>query len=208
MEWLTVFQNIDSFSTGGIQSEVGSPTGLETMSRMHGPIPTELGAMTHLSLLMLNGNNLTGNLPSELGLMTTLELITFRDMQLTGMIPSEIGLLTGAKVLLASNNRLSGPIPNELRHLTRLNMLGLSDNLLTGTISEELSALVGPSFHTLDLTGNTGLSGVIPDGLCSIQGTCVGTPLNLCPELQGFLFDCSSTLCGCGCYCNNTVRHE
>jgi hypothetical protein len=62
---------------GTIPSAYGQLTQLETMilgdaADLTGPLPSELGSLSLLSLLGFQGSGLTGNVPTELGRLTEL----------------------------------------------------------------------------------------------------------------------------------------
>jgi len=44
-------------------------------NQLTGNIPSELGLLSNLQELHLEGNQLSGNIPSELGLLTSLEML-------------------------------------------------------------------------------------------------------------------------------------
>ena len=91
---------------------------------MTGPIPAELGQLTRLTSLQLNGNQLTGPIPPELGRLTALtNILSLSGNQLSGPIPPELGRLTNLERLQFRGNRLTGPIPVELGDLTKLTFL-------------------------------------------------------------------------------------
>lgn len=91
------------------------------------------------------------------------------------------------KIKLAGNN-LHGNIPSEIGGWTGLVHADLSDNSFDGVVPEELFSLTdeGSSLEYLNITGNPNLSGNIPDSACSFED---------------FHYQCSSSLCGCRCWC-------
>ncbi|CAN0145039.1 unnamed protein product [Scytosiphon promiscuus] len=135
-----------------------------------GFIPPELGHLTALEFLRLEGNLLYGSIPESLGkLGNLLELSLFWN-RLSGPIPKELGALTKLQHLSLTNNRLTGPIPKELGALTELRQLSLFSNRLTGHIPKELGGL--RNLESVGLQGNQ-LSGPIPTelgGLSKLKG--------------------------------------
>ncbi len=109
------------------------------MDYLVGAIPPELGALTSLRRLELDGAN-----------------------RLTGPIPPKLGALTNLSELDLSGNQLTGPIPLELASLAHLSKLGLHDNQLTGTIPPRLGAIVNLRWLSL---GDNALIGCLPEEL-------------------------------------------
>lgn len=125
----------------------------------------------------------TGSFCNEDGMMEAL-LLENNNLE-GGPIPAEIGLLTDLKQVDMSSNFITGTIPTYLGQLQMLESLSLAQNeLMMGTVPTELAAI--PTLQTLDLTGLDFVTGVIPEGLC---------------EVEGLMFDCSESLCGCDCAC-------
>ena len=124
-----------------------------------GPIPPELGDLTRLTRLVLEGNELTGPIPPELGNLPDLGLLDLGDNSLTGPIPPELGNLSELTDLDLSDNELTGPIPLALTNLPNLARLNLSENDLSGRIPSELGTL--SSLQELVLFSND-LTGEIP----------------------------------------------
>jgi GTPase SAR1 family protein len=91
-------------------------------------IPPEIGKLTNLTRLSLNGNRLT-SIPPEIGQLKNLRLLFLGNNQLS-MLPPEIGELTNLHVLALVNNQLS-TLPPEIGELTNLNVLALVKNQLT-----------------------------------------------------------------------------
>jgi hypothetical protein len=131
-------------------------------------LPWELGLLTHLTMLQLDFNQITGTLPSQLGQLVSLKSLDL-NFNLTGTIPAELGQLVSLESLDLSGNQLTGTIPTELDHLTSLTYLGMSDNQLTGTIPTELAQLT--SLVELYMYINQ-LTGTIPTEL--VQLTSLG----------------------------------
>ncbi|CAM9446096.1 unnamed protein product [Ectocarpus sp. 4 AP-2014] len=120
-----------------------------------GSIPKELGMLTLLSSLFLQGNNLEGTIPQELGALGWLSTLHLSRNKLTaGTIPRELGELRALTSLHLCNNTLTGPIPTALGALHGLKTLWLNHldlhtkptQLLpyqAGTIPQELGNCVG-----------------------------------------------------------------
>ena len=114
-----------------------------------------------VELKVVTGNRATGQIPPELGQLSALAVL-YLEGQLTGQIPPELGNLTNLKDLNLGNNRLTGTVPPELGNLPNLNWLALSNNQLTGTIPVELENLEYLDRLLLD---ENDFSGCMPSGL-------------------------------------------
>ena len=153
--------------TGSIPPELGSLTGLTELyldgnENLTGWIPPELGSLTHLTHVNLANNDLIGPLPPELGALVNLRELWLYHNNLSGSIPPELGDLTNLGELLLFGNELTGSIPPELGALVNLRKLQLGANKLTGRIPPELGSLT--NLTNLHLGGNN-LTGSIPPEL-------------------------------------------
>jgi len=169
--------------TSAYQTCIAAPASCTMLGTGHssltGTLPSELGTLTNLTSLWLDGNQLTGTLPTELGALTLLGGMELFYNQLTGTIPSEIGALTSLQMLELGYNRLTGTLPSEMGALTRLGIMDLQDNRLTGSLPSELGALTSVAGYII--CNNTGLCGDVPPelDLHSWTGSCAteGIPL-------------------------------
>ncbi|KAI2505059.1 hypothetical protein MHU86_9415 [Fragilaria crotonensis] len=95
-------------------------------------IPSEIGLLTQLTYLDVEGNSLSSTIPSEIGLLTQLTKLDISNNALASTIPSEIGLLTLLTELDFRNNELTGTIPSSLCSLTSLyGNIGIDDGEIT-----------------------------------------------------------------------------
>ena len=123
--------------------DIGTTFGINLANQvLTGSIPPEIGCLTNLTDLHLNGNQLSGEIPPEIGNLTNLTYLNLNNNQLTGEIPPEIGNLTKLTHLSLRYNQLTGEIPSEIGNLTNLVWLQLSDNQLTGEIPSEVCDLI------------------------------------------------------------------
>ena len=78
--------------------------------------------------VLFNQNQLTGEIPAELGNLTNLARLRLDGNRLTGTIPAELGRLTNLTVLYLSGNPLTGCVPASLRDVedTDFAQLGLT----------------------------------------------------------------------------------
>jgi PKD repeat protein len=127
--------------------------------QLSGSLPPEMGSLTALKDLQLQGNALTGSIPTSWGGMASIETLYLGGNALTGSIPSSLGSLGALKYLYLADNQLSGPIPDTLGNCTQLVALELHRNQLTGSIPTALGSLV--NLQRLYLNDNQ-LSGPIP----------------------------------------------
>ena len=98
-----------------------------------GAVPAEIGRLSALRELDLDGNELT-SVPAEIGQLTSLEKLYLGDNQLTSL-PAEIGQLTSLRELDLSGNRLTS-VPANIGQLTSLKVLNLIGNQLTSLPAE------------------------------------------------------------------------
>ena len=155
---------------GSIPPELGSLTGLTRLyldgnENLTGWIPPELGSLTHLTHVNLANNDLIGPIPPVLGALVNLRELWLYNNNLSGPIPPALGDLDQLAFLSLASNRLTGPIPPVLGSLRLLTDLRLGGNLLDGPIPPELGALV--NLTELHLWDNE-LTGLIPPELGSL----------------------------------------
>ena len=123
-----------------------------------GPLPSEIGQMTSLVNLMIDGMQLEGSLPTEIGRLTQMQTLAIRsNEQLNGPIPTEIGLMTSLIWLFLDRNNITGPIPKEVGNLSSLKILRIEQNGgISGSIPPELGfleSLVELKCHNNEITG-------------------------------------------------------
>lgn len=217
-EPLDTWYGVKTDSDGRITELILSDNGLE------GRVPAELGDLKNLRRLYLDDNNLGGAIPlEELEALATgsalEELALWGNDQLTGLesVSAELGKRIDRAALRALYEDNGGPQwrerknwldPNEPFSFSdwdgvetnddgRVSGIDLSDNGLNGDITNAIEALGG--LETLDLSGNTDLSGELGLGLVylselgalDIQDTGVCAPADeaLQQWLAGISFD-------------------
>ncbi|XP_040382692.1 probable LRR receptor-like serine/threonine-protein kinase At1g74360 [Oryza brachyantha] len=117
-------------------------------NQLSGEIPSAIGTMRNLSLLLLDGNRLSGHLPAEIGHLQLVALNISSNF-ISGEIPSEIGRMDSLESLDLSSNNFSGALPSSLNQLTKLSRFNVSYNpLLSGDVpsSGQLSTFDEQSF--------------------------------------------------------------
>ncbi|CAB9509809.1 expressed unknown protein [Seminavis robusta] len=198
--------------TGQIPSELGRLTDLTGLaffeSQFTGQIPSHIGLLTQMLYLEWFDNQFSGQVPSELVRLTALEWLIFDSNELSGQVPSEFGQLTALDQLHLKGNQITGQIPSELGQLTAMKWLLLNENQMTGPVPSEFGILT--NLEILNLTGNLGLSGTIPEELCFLQNvSCTAyEDDDQFTESCHVGFDCTSVLCGCDCACLNSSLME
>ena len=126
-DWQGVTTDANGFVTRLVLNSAG----------LNGPIPPELGNLTNLEDLVLEGNRLT-SLPPEIGNLSNLTSVLMSSSELAGDIPPELGKLTNLRTLLLAHNRFTGDIPAELGNLTNLTYFRVIGNQLTGCVPAAL----------------------------------------------------------------------
>ncbi|KAG6429831.1 hypothetical protein SASPL_107885 [Salvia splendens] len=106
---------------------------------LSGKISRSIGNLTHLTSLLLQGNNITGEIPPELGELPKLQQLDLSDNLLTGEIPPSLSHLRSLGYMRLNNNSLTGTIPQELGNMTQLKFLDLSFNNLSGPVPKLLA---------------------------------------------------------------------
>lgn len=80
---------------------------------LSGPVPNQIGYLTKLNLLMLQGNNLNSSIPNSLSYLKFLNVLDISNNNLTGNLPESLCKLLPNSINFV-NNHLSGPIPLSL----------------------------------------------------------------------------------------------
>ncbi|KAG6388711.1 hypothetical protein SASPL_150143 [Salvia splendens] len=101
-------------------------------NQLQGPIPPNIWKCTHLEILALSDNNLSGNIPFEIGNMSMLKELYLSGNNFQGGIPAEIGKLTPLEVIDLANASLTGNIPTSIFNISTLTKLSLGYNNLSG----------------------------------------------------------------------------
>ncbi|KAJ6871657.1 LRR receptor-like serine/threonine-protein kinase [Populus alba x Populus x berolinensis] len=154
-------------------------------NELDGSIPKEIGNISSLQLLLLNGNKLSGFLPDELGYLSKLDRLQVDKNYISGPIPASFANLSSVKHIHMNNNSIRGQIPPELSKLSTLRHLLLDNNILSGYLPPEFSVL--PELRILQLDNNKFIGPGIPDTYgnlsklaklslrnCSLQGSIPG----------------------------------
>ncbi|CAA7402409.1 unnamed protein product [Spirodela intermedia] len=127
---------------------------------MQGPLPRNLGNLTNLKRLRLDGTEISGKIPSFIGNWTKLDRLDMQGTLMEGPFPPEFSLLQSITELRVSDLKNAGGSFPPLEKLINLKQLDLSFNNLTGQIPENFVKL--GKLTTMYLTSNI-LTGSIPD---------------------------------------------
>ncbi|XP_076917658.1 putative LRR receptor-like serine/threonine-protein kinase At5g10290 [Bidens hawaiensis] len=103
-----------------------------------GSLSPRLRVLSKLTILSLQGNQITGGIPEDYGNMTSLTMLDLESNHLTGPIPSSLGNLKNLQFLILSQNNLEGSIPDSLSNLPNLTSILLGYNNLSGQIPDHL----------------------------------------------------------------------
>lgn len=103
-----------------------------------GTLSPRLRVLSKLTILSLQGNQITGGIPAEYGNLTSLTMLDLESNRLTGQIPYSLGNLKNLQFLILSQNNLEGPIPDSLSALPNLTSILLGYNNFSGQIPDPL----------------------------------------------------------------------
>ena len=131
---------------------LSAPQPLPNGVGLTGSIPAQLGNLSGLTSLYLDGNRLTGSIPPRLGRLLKLSWLSLTRNRLTGAIPTQLGELTNLTNLRLEDNQLSGPIPSQLNRLTNLRKVYLTRNAgFSGCVPPRLREVRFNDIATLNL---------------------------------------------------------
>ncbi len=154
----------DNNLSGTLPDEIGDLTGLVTLdvqgNQIGGTIPETIGSLTGFSSLNLCSNQFTGNLPDELFQLSQLHELSCCYNNLTGNPPNLFNGLEEIIVLDIADNQFSGEIPSSIGEMPNLKYLIMDDNRFSGTIPQNIKKL--SILEYIDISDNE-LSGQIPD---------------------------------------------
>ncbi|XVE68364.1 hypothetical protein DITRI_Ditri09bG0062300 [Diplodiscus trichospermus] len=139
-------------------------------NHLNGEIPKELGRLTSLLDLLLDGNKLSGKIPVEIGMLSNLNRLNLASNNLSGSIPDQLGECSNLIELNLRRNQIGESIPQTISNIYALGSLDLSQNWLIGKIPSQLGRL--QSLELLNLSHNM-LSGLFPSGFDDWRGLTV-----------------------------------
>ncbi|KAF3521851.1 hypothetical protein HID58_072903 [Brassica napus] len=155
----------DNHLSGPLPVNIGSLSELVELdlegNRLTGPIPSSISNLTRLTWLNLGGNGLSGTIPDVFKSMKELRLIDLSRNGLYGKLPPSMGSLAQTLTsLYLSQNNLSGTIPDYFSEFKALATFDLSRNRFTGVVPMSFAKL--KSLFHLKLSHNL-LTGPLPD---------------------------------------------
>ena len=127
-----------------------------------GTMPTQLGALTDLDVLLLEAFYMSGSFPTQLGTLTALNQMAINQNELSGSLPTQLGSLAALCEMSLEENRLDGTLPTQLWALGNLTKMRLAHNHLSGTLPTQLGVV--PALEDMDIQTNS-LSGSLPTQL-------------------------------------------
>ncbi|KAJ7956620.1 Protein kinase [Quillaja saponaria] len=138
--------------------------------------PNTIGRLSHLRVLSLRSNRLSGEIPSDFSNLTFLRSLYLQGNQLSGEFPASVTRLTRLARLDLSSNNFTGEIPFSVNNLTHLTGLFVENNGFSGNL---------PSI-TVNLTSfnasNNNLNGSIPKTLSKFNASSFSGNIDLCGE--------------------------
>lgn len=182
---------------GGIPSDVSQATKLTYFNVSYnlllgGTIPGNPWSLPFLQNFSASSCGISGNLP-QFESCKSISVIDLDGNNLSGMIPKTVSNCQALESIKLSNNNLSGPIPEELASIPVLGVIDLSNNNLSGHIPAKLGA--SSSLQLLNVSFNY-ISGSIPAwksfrlmDSSAFEGNpeLCGAPLRPCPDSIGIL---------------------
>jgi len=106
-----------------------------SQNKFSGKIPTSMGSLLELQVLLLRNNNLTGEFSSFLRNYTKLVMLDMTENRLSRSIPDWIGSkLLELQFLSLGNNSFNESLPLQICYLKSIKLLDLSLNNLSGQI--------------------------------------------------------------------------
>lgn len=100
-----------------------------SMHIMAGEIPSQIGNLLSLEVLILGTNRLTGHIPDTIFNISTLKTLSVRENHIIGSLPSTMGHgLPNLGANYLGQNNLTGPIPDSISNASSLYHLGLVAN--------------------------------------------------------------------------------
>ncbi|XP_045805682.1 probable LRR receptor-like serine/threonine-protein kinase At3g47570 [Trifolium pratense] len=131
-------------------------------NNFHGELPQELLQLHRLKWLDLSYNNFVGEIPLRIGDLSKLQYLDLGYNKIVGYIPQSISNLSMLEYLDWKSNLVKGTIPHVICQLGRLRILDVRNNKLSGIIPSTISNM--SSLEEIHLSNNS-LSGEIPKGI-------------------------------------------
>jgi Leucine-rich repeat (LRR) protein len=165
--------DLNYFGLVGLLSttDIGGLTGLRNLSLegniLLGPLPSGIcNDMKLLQYFSISGNFFTGLIPDSLYSLTSLQYLYVALNHFSGPLSPAVGNLTNLVQLQMQYNSLSAALPTTLGALTMLNQLYVNNNAFNGAIPSQMWLLTQMVYLFFD---NTFVSGSISSSLASMS---------------------------------------
>ena len=152
-------------------------------NNLNGILPAEIGQLTELVEIFLDGNSIYGSIPEELYTIPTLENIILSNNLLEGELSPSICQLSNLNEIRLAYNNISGEIPSCLDAFTNLLIINLSDNNFYGCYPDSWINYCGND--QMQFEGNTCLR--IWTEFCDTGGDCSGDVYASHPDIPALL---------------------
>ncbi|CAA3009856.1 probable LRR receptor-like serine threonine-kinase At3g47570 [Olea europaea subsp. europaea] len=155
---------------GVIPNEIGNMSNLIELgiegNELTRTIPDTLGQSRKLQKLRLGFNKLGGSIPFNLCNLVYLYHLSLSNNTLSQQMPTCLGNLTSLQEIYLDHNSLTSTIPSTLWTNKEIRILSLAYNLLNGSLASEIGNIM--SMRELNLSGNQ-FSGDIPSTIGKLQ---------------------------------------
>jgi hypothetical protein len=167
---------------------------------VEGDLPTELGLLQSLEVLVLASNRLGGEIPTEFGHRLHF-VVCFSNLIVTRLpvvidFPASYrrssGILSNLEILDVGGQQFSGNITSEMFALPSLTVLRLRENSFSGEIPN--AALNATQLACLDVSLNSFVGGSVPAGICNKEALRI--VVDCSGDLEDMLKDCACCQCG------------
>lgn len=129
-----------------------------SQNELNTKFPSDLFALTQLSVLKLAQCGLLGTIPQDIQKLSLLREVNLYDNDLSGTLPEELAKLVHLRHLTLSVNQLHGTVPSFMNNFLLLEELYLIYNDFTGSVP---SLNLSPNLHKVYLNSNA-FTGTIP----------------------------------------------
>ncbi|XP_047945519.1 probable LRR receptor-like serine/threonine-protein kinase At3g47570 [Salvia hispanica] len=143
--------------------------------KLNGSIPVQIGDLTGLITLELEGNQLSGNIPFYIKHLHILQALYLGSNMLQGSILEAVCDLYNLNIFSISRNQLSGSIPKCLGDISSLREIYMYPNMFNSSIPSSLWDL--KDLLILDLSFNS-LSGFLPQKMSNL-GAAISIDLSM-----------------------------
>eukprot|EP01042_Synura_sphagnicola_P036860 gene36860-biopygen31392 len=123
----------------GVTCSGGLVVGLDLRALgVKGKLPTSLGVLSGLTLLVLSSNGISGSIVPELSHLTNLNSLEVDSNLISGTVPSALSSLTALSYLDLSYNQLSQSVPTFFANMKNLLVLYADSNTFGGELLPDL----------------------------------------------------------------------